>query len=382
MSPTHLSQALKDFYVREGKVIRFRNRRSLNQVALEMWERLGHSHMDASALSRILRGERLFTTAQLEAFCDVLHLNIQDRDRLSACLQQDYNDRFHISATPGPLSAPLARELISELSRDAFDLFYQGHYGVLEHRYELIEQLMEGGEATLEPDSTTGLNLYLQGRIIANGELPNRVIPRLYPIYQRLVTLSRNLGNQLLYGYAQILLCNAFYLAGGYSEAANKQRYYLKAIMLAKKGIDNLPDDDNESLFALRSLTASACYIHDIDALDYAVRRTKRVLPQQPEENYINALLVSATIGRGAALLQDADPFAEQEESSARFQRSLTNTGVYEISAIKEEVEALLLLKTNDTGYVRERLKAGLTLAAAYKFPRQKKYFNQLLQSL
>jgi len=45
---------------------------TLNQLALEMWERLGFHDIDPSVLSRVITGERSFTPQQLEIFSNIL----------------------------------------------------------------------------------------------------------------------------------------------------------------------------------------------------------------------------------------------------------------------------------------------------------------------
>src|SRR3989344_866256 len=65
---------IKKHYRREGNKIVFRNGMTLNQLAMEMWERSGYQGVDQSALSRILNGKRLFTFHQLQVFSEILQL--------------------------------------------------------------------------------------------------------------------------------------------------------------------------------------------------------------------------------------------------------------------------------------------------------------------
>lgn len=85
-----LSEALQKYYSREGKRVLFRNNCSLNQLAMAMWEQLGFHQIDSSVLSRVLKGERLFTTPQLKVFCKLLTLSRKEEEYLFACLQQDF----------------------------------------------------------------------------------------------------------------------------------------------------------------------------------------------------------------------------------------------------------------------------------------------------
>jgi hypothetical protein len=364
----------------------FRNGQSLNQLALSMWERLGFQQIDASVLSRVLKGERLLTAPQLKAFCRLLGLSKKEEDYLFACLQQDYDARLDLYAGTTHISSSLAEGLIKELTKNAFETFYRGDYDTLDRRYELIQQLADFYLLSNRDEKmigeAVGLNLYLKGRTIANGELPSRAIDKVHPIFNQLVKMGQTSHSKLLHGYAHVLLCTAYYLAGGYSDSSIKHRFYSTSIKLAKEAVDNLPENDHESFFALRSMVASASYIHDQATILYVAKRVEEVIPRQPKENYINTLHLSMTLSKGLAATNASNPFSIQEFAVNHFNRSLANTGVYEVSAIKEEVDTLLLLKTQDNGYIRRRLKEGLALANEYNFSRQKKYFNKLLRTL
>ena len=74
-NPSHLSKALQKYYLQKGNRIIFQNKMTLNQLAITMWERLGFKEIDASVLSRVINGERLFTIKQLEVFCEIVKIN-------------------------------------------------------------------------------------------------------------------------------------------------------------------------------------------------------------------------------------------------------------------------------------------------------------------
>lgn len=383
---SNLSKALQKYYSREGKTVVFRNKQSLNQLALAMWKKLGFQQIDASVLSRVLKGERLFTAGQLTTFCQLLNLPNREQDYLFACLQQDYNSKLDLPLEVAHISAGLSQEIISELTANAFHMFYQGSYSALDKKSELVQHLssMLALSHTTTPViyESVGLNLYLKGRSLANGALPSQVIGSIYPLYSQLIKLSRQINSQRLYGYAHILLCNGYYLAGGYSNAAAKHKSYSHSIRHGKIALTYLAEDDHESLFALRCMASSASYINDQATTAHVVKRAKQVIPRQPKDNFINSLHLSMSLSRCLAITGAANPFATQELASKYFRRSLANTGVYEVSGIKEEVDTLLLLRTQDTNYIQTKIKEGLNLAQQYNFRRQKKYFNKLLRSL
>jgi hypothetical protein len=381
---SYLSNALKEYYTREGKRVAFRNKQSLNQLALTMWEMLGCQQIDASVLSRVLKGERLFTPLQLKVFCTLLEVSDKEEEYLLTCLQRDHNARLDtpVGAT-NVVPSSLARRLTEELTRGAFDMFYQGNYDEVLEKSELVQQLTNTyiGRDAKATNEVLGLNLYLKGRILANGELPTRVMGRLHPIFNELVRIRQTSDGGLLHGYTYILQSNAYYLAGGYSNAATKRKLYNSSISLAKKAVDTLPEDDRESLFALRLMAASAYYIDDQDTIRFLLKKAKDIILRQPKSNYVNALHLSMTLSKCMVASNMSNPFVMSELATNYFKRTLSGTGVYEVSSKKEEIDTLLLLRV-DKRYIAGQLKEALQLADEHGLLRQKNYFNKLLRAM
>jgi len=68
---------------------------SLNQLAEEMWEKLDYSSVDSSVLSRVLKGERLFTSKSAPSFLQYyLRNNWQEEDELFDILTNEYFTQF------------------------------------------------------------------------------------------------------------------------------------------------------------------------------------------------------------------------------------------------------------------------------------------------
>lgn len=107
---TGLAQGLGKYYRKQrGKII-FQNGMSLNQLSLEMYERLEYKGIDASVLSRVVRGERLFTYRQLQAFCQVLQLEEKDRRRLEHILSREILERHAVKAPTFRIPQMISRE--------------------------------------------------------------------------------------------------------------------------------------------------------------------------------------------------------------------------------------------------------------------------------
>lgn len=105
---------------------------TLNQLALEMWERLGYREIDASVISRVLKAERLFTSKQLKIFCSILKLDSK-LENLQEFLMIDAVSRFGLD-----------REFIIKKSNFFIDL--------LEINLKQIRQLEKGCRPSLGLD--------------------------------------------------------------------------------------------------------------------------------------------------------------------------------------------------------------------------------------
>lgn len=77
---------LQRYYKKRGNKLVFTNGSTLNQLALQMAEDLSFSGVDASVVSRVINGQKLFTQKQLASFCRVLELGIIDQIELQHCL--------------------------------------------------------------------------------------------------------------------------------------------------------------------------------------------------------------------------------------------------------------------------------------------------------
>jgi hypothetical protein len=122
--------------------------------------------------------------------------------------------------------------------------------------------------------------------------------------------------------------------------------------------------------------------MHDEQIVLDVKKQARIILPKQPQNNYVNGIHLAITLDKALAAIHTGDPFSTQELSIRYFQRDLARTGLHEISGIREEVNTLLLLKTQDKAYIESRLKTGIDLAATYKFSRHKRHLSQLLREL
>lgn len=385
---TNLAKALQKYYKREGSRVIFNNGQSLNQLALNMWELLDYQQIDASVISRVLKGERLFTSPQLKTFCKILDLSKTEEDYLFSCLTIDVTAKKNILSDTFLVNSSIGYEVIKHLLDSSFKMLYEGNTKELEKKSNLtatfIDTLQNSDKKSgkQELDELIALNLYLKGRVIDWLGLPQRVIKEVPVISNKLLQIAALHKNKAIYGYAHVLLANAYYLAAGYSYSKNKFTFYLNAIKHGRIAIENLPDDDNEKLIALRTIAVSAIHLKDQETLMYVFKKAKEILYLQPHQNRLNALLLCATLGKGLALFHISDPFSLKESAILYFKNDLTNAGVYEASDIKEDIDALIFLETQDKAHILGKIQKGIAIADKHNFVRHKQFFINRLKDL
>jgi len=155
------SLELQKFYTRKANRIVFSNGMSLNQLALEMWERLGFHDIDPSVLSRVLKGERRFTPQQLETLAQVLNLSSSEYINL----QLDY-----------------CREILSEtgLKENLIDsLIYQTEY--IEQGLKKTEEARSYDSQSLAYLWITALDNLLKSKIDTSTDRKSKI--KLYSLW-------------------------------------------------------------------------------------------------------------------------------------------------------------------------------------------------------
>lgn len=83
-----LATELRQYYTREKNKVLFKGDYSLNELALMIGDKT-HDSFDASALSKVLSGKRLFTHVQLSACSCLLRLSKKEKDMLERSLAKD-----------------------------------------------------------------------------------------------------------------------------------------------------------------------------------------------------------------------------------------------------------------------------------------------------
>lgn len=387
---TQLARELSYYYVRKNNRILFKNTFTLNRLAIEMYEKLGYTQIDSSVISRVLKGERLFTPQQLETFCHILQIPEEGQINLFRALQEDHLQKkgyqkkglIHFSNHD-------KIDVIDDLIREAFLVYYDGRCLPLKRLINItdtyIRQLSE--KSLSEPQlqklqELQGLHLYLSGRFIGCMGLTDSIIPEMRTVSNALFSLSDTAKISKLTAYANILLSDAYYIAGGYSTDENKKKFYQESIVYGKKSLPLLDDKDHNKVLALRNMAASAVYLGDERTFLSLKKTAEEIIERQPLENRVYTLQFCATIATGDASFGIASPFKMKQKAITHFGASLKGHGAFEISDIRAELETLSIMGAKDKGYMQSLITKGSILAEQENMVRYENYFSKLESSL
>jgi len=135
----HLAGALSNYYTRSrGKII-FSGSLSLNKLALAMWEESSSCGLDASILSKVINGKRLFTPRQLSIFCKILNIKNKDREFLFYCLHKDQSLKDGVSFDIPFIPSSGTYRFIEALMHKLDDLFARGKWKDAYHLSSILE---------------------------------------------------------------------------------------------------------------------------------------------------------------------------------------------------------------------------------------------------
>lgn len=377
-------KSLAAHYTKDGARIIFTGNKTLSEVALQMWEHLGFQKMDASVLSRVLKGERLFTPSQLQAFCSVLRLTSAQEEALFHCLAQDYFKRDNIIITSHISSQQELASVLERLVGRAMELFYEGKSQEVIRQSDLIDTLFE--RITIEALSPRerfnlieqyGYYLFLRERSIAGTYDPKSAARSIARIAKFLEKLSHQYSLQNLHAYAQLLLADICYMQGAHQLGHASEVDFTKSLQHAHTAFKQLPEDHREKLAALRLMVASSCYLHDEETVRFAEAMTNKLLPAQSMEHAVNALHLSKILTKGKVMVGDMDPFAIEEKVRQHITTMPNTDGIYyQLSDIKTRIETFSLFKLKDKTVIVPLIEKGLQLVAQGKYPRHKKFLD------
>lgn len=211
MSQKPLLDQLSRFYSRDGNRIVFINNLTLNQLALEMWVKLGNQSMDPSVLSKCLRGKRQFTPKQLQAFCEVLNISRTDSLQLHNSLRESILERSGVDT-----SVTVYEQILYDaVKARAFDAPLLS--------LDIIHTIKQ--QVLFASDNSGALNEFI-GRVLVQEKIVliethqiEAITPTLYRIAEQFFELSRRLNQPEYFGHGKAQYGRICFHQGKYLDA-------------------------------------------------------------------------------------------------------------------------------------------------------------------
>ena len=350
---------------------------TLNQLAWEMWERLGYREIDPSVLSRVLNGERLFTLKQLGVFCGALSLKEKDRDELQNCLATDLSRRLGVSE----LVLLGRKEYLLDLIEDNLEKIRKvrlGDYPFLasdwaENVYGIINDQLSKEKREIRRTKWLGLlaNL-LTENIKANLGLSyaNELFRTVGRPVRELKEIGYKLKDNNIVGNAYSYQGAIDYVFGEYPMAITKS---IKALGL----IVSVP----EKKFALRQL--ALCYAYEHKKSDYTIVRDEILSSLQSFPLHEQCELLEA-IGRSDAILGDfTGSYKMLREGWDIYSRLEKSGGEYrvarKIQLIRTRIEIANSLKEKSPSGIETIGKEAVLLSTHFGYKTYIEKINKLL---
>ncbi|PWU24139.1 hypothetical protein C5B42_00560 [Candidatus Cerribacteria bacterium 'Amazon FNV 2010 28 9'] len=377
----HLAKALRSYYVVVGNRFVFLNGMSLNQLAIEMNDRLD-GEIDASIFSKVLNADRLFSPHQIEAFSDILKLNTYHRKWLHFCLYRDQCIENGTEITFDFLHPTDTYYYCKAILKEIHDSMYSGE---AQSSLALTEYCIELLEPHIIPESSRKFNklillyckaVYFHARIISSSALPNEVFTRINLDLHRLLRIERQ--SFFARAYRLTLITNAQYIATNYGK-------YLTSILghnvsqLAWEAYTLFPHINSEAIFALRNFLVISEYAHkDQEAFEHVYDIIKKSELDKKEDfaieiayKHLHTSMLKISVNNKNKNILSQFKFGEDCEY---------DNDVYDLSNIRAQLEIMNKLKMNDKTTQKKLKERGLYIAHIKNYVRHEKNILLLTQ--
>lgn len=292
----YLASELQKYYRKVHNKLIFTNGMDLNQLALEMWTELGFRGADASLLSRVLHGERLFTKEQLYVFYTILELNDSEKYSLTNALGKDLLYK-HIG-TVVPISdfdelladqrtGMMILEQIRKL-KDTGDMQEAMHIAsFFEHVFTFTPKIQQANK------SLYAKILEEKVRCLIYTEKPNTILPKVKELNNTSLRLGYELKDPDIISLAHAHIGGCLYVAKRHKESA----IYLEKTY----GMVN----PHEKVEYVRTLLNNYAFLGDGPLHRTAYTRAEKILSEKEKYNKSNIASTHEAISRSFALMGD-----------------------------------------------------------------------------
>lgn len=390
---TYLSSALGNFYERRRGRIFFQNGMNLNQLALEMWERLGYREVDPSVISRVLKGERSFSPKQLKIFGQILRLSDNRLKELELLLMNDYLRKFGpdfqglggktYTLSPKILESinnslllidklrtenpNLVKDLIDVLLAITADKTYFNRLKRASY-YELIKM--------------RGMLLYEKGHALCDTNFPSQIMKRINPILKEIKVIAKETKDNDLRSRFFHLLGSCSRVCGSYSQEKRYLTYHLRQKEAGEKGLI-LVKDPKVRFGLVNQILTGASYSGDYMFLNKKGERMADELIEKIGSNFpeeTSYLLSCLAISK--SIYKNRNSFSILEKSWGIFNKSVKKPHHWiEAHLIRGTLQTMVNVNNKDLNFASELLQR-INVLSQFGFRRHQffsqKYFDLL----
>jgi len=284
---TNLARVLQKYYLRQGKKIIFSNKMTLNQLALEMWEKLGYREIDASVISRVLKGERIFTLKQLQVLSNILSLNKQQRLELKKTIINDILQHKDIEFEE---FISYDQKYLNKMPLTVRLLRDEGHPNLAINLSFLLEDILS--EGCLNKETKTILGKVYNEKSRAYGLIcqPNVILNHMSDLNNKAIFLGKEIHNQEI-------LDMAYMNVGGANYVAKNWRF--SSEFLENKY--NIVGKANKLEF-LRTLLLDYAYLNDFNSFKRIYKKTVKFLAANVNLQLDNLISLYEALARSLSI--------------------------------------------------------------------------------
>ena len=370
-----LAGKLKNYYSRQGNRVVFKNSMTLNQLAWEMWEKLGFHGVDASVLSKVLHSKRLFTPQQLEAFCYILNLGKAERNRLESALQQDILTRCGLKHNRDLKSSEITGEILEYLAEHTYKLRTKGNPREAIEVVSFLEKISKSLEEHYPVEWEKNKKVFaraLNERSRAWGEIasPKEVLSLILPDAERAINLGKKAKDQDVLAMAYMNIGGAEYVAKNWQRSANYLEKTFREV-----------DADTQIEF-LRTLALNYAFLGKKARFKQVRKEAIKRIERKKFSNVFNVVSLLEALGRGLAVLNSPkEAFStldEAEKLCLKAERERGDAPFFESQIIRGKIFSLLHSPKIDKDRFIVLAKRGL----GGKFRIYKRHQQQIKDSL
>lgn len=253
---------------------------TLNQLSLEMSERLGFKEIDASVISRVLTGERVLTQQQLCVFCKILKLKKSEETNLKLSLHSEIYSKFqgrfllNIDLDQFPEMAESAMLMVREANEKcASKLAFQWATDIEERVKQELCKISDSKAINRLQQIQFGL-LEQQSISILRTEMPEKAISEVWPILIRMMNIAKQLKIRNEIGFTYAKMAEVLSLVG--DRTGNKEMLS-KSSPLFKKSLSFV--EPQEKIYPLSYWMLNESYLKNIKNFEMLKKEVYKLIP-------------------------------------------------------------------------------------------------------